>query len=176
MRCPYCEVDEDRVIDSRTAEEGDAIRRRRACLVCGQRFSTYERVEQAPLQVRKRSGDLEPFDRDKVAKGMVRATKNLMLEPGAVRRAVARVEGRLRDQHRRHVSSEDVGAAVLDALSDLHEVAYLRFASVYKSFTSPEDFHRELAHLETRDGERPDDHLAPRPSGSDAEPEEAADS
>ena len=155
VRCPYCEVDRDRVIDSRAAEEGQAIRRRRACLTCGQRFSTYERVEQVPLQVRKRSGDTEPFDRDKVATGIVRATKNLALEPGAVRRAVARVEGRMRDKHRRVVDSEDVGAAVLDALSDLHEVAYLRFASVYKSFTTPDDFHRELARLdrgEVRDG------------------------
>ena len=169
MRCPYCEVDEDRVIDSRAADEGQSIRRRRECVACGQRFSTYERVEQVPLQVRKRSGDAEPFDREKVAKGIVRATKNLALEPGAVRRAVARVEGRMRDQHRRIIDSEDVGAAVLDALADLDEVAYLRFASVYKSFTSPQDFHRELARL----GGVPDGDTAAAPLASeDLEPEE----
>ncbi|QBI21293.1 transcriptional repressor NrdR [Egibacter rhizosphaerae] len=149
MRCPYCATDDDRVIDSRAA--GEAIRRRRACNSCGQRFSTYERVEQTPLRVRKRSGDVEAFDRDKVAKGIARATTNLPLEPGAVRRAVARVEGRLRDSGRREVTSDVVGGEVLAALRELHDVAYMRFASVYKSFTSPEDFHRELASLSTDD-------------------------
>ena len=150
MRCPYCGLDDDRVIDSRSAEEGDAVRRRRACRACGQRFSTYERVEQPVLRVRKRSGDLELFDRDKVASGILRATKNLEIEPGAVRRAVARVEGHLREHHRQEVSSEEVGLEVLLALRELHEVAYLRFASVYKSFTRTEDFERELATLGTQ--------------------------
>ncbi|MGM0818012.1 MAG: transcriptional regulator NrdR [Actinomycetota bacterium] len=147
MRCPYCGLDDDRVIDSRSAEEGDAVRRRRACRACGQRFSTYERVEQPVLRVRKRSGDLELFDRDKVASGILRATKNLEIEPSAVRRAVARVEGSLRDHHRHEVPSEEVGLEVLLALRELHEVAYVRFASVYKSFTRTEDFERELATL-----------------------------
>src|SRR5690606_13009440 len=128
--------------------EGDAIRRRRECLACQQRFSTYERAEQAPLLIRKRSGSTEPFDRDKVLSGIVRATKNLPLEPNAVRRAVARVEARLRSTGRRELPSEAVGAEVLDALRDLDPVAYVRFASVYKGFTSPEDFVRELASLE----------------------------
>lgn len=148
MRCPYCEADEDRVIDSRATEDGEAIRRRRECLSCAQRFSTYERVEQAPLLVRKRGGTVEPFDREKVAKGIARAAKNLTLEPGAVRRAAAQVEGRLREEHRRQVASEQVGAQVLEALRELHDVAYLRFASVYKGFTSPDDFQRELERLE----------------------------
>ncbi len=148
MRCPYCDSDEDRVVDSRASDEGESIRRRRACRSCGQRFSTYERVEQSTLRVRKRSGALEPFDRDKVAKGIARATKNLALEPGAVRRASAQVEGRLRERNRREVTSTQVGAEVLVALRDLHEVAYLRFASVYKNFTTPQDFQRELATLD----------------------------
>ncbi len=151
MRCPYCGLDEDRVIDSRSAEDGGAVRRRRACRACGQRFSTYERVEQPVLRVRKRSGDLELFDRDKVATGILRATKNLEIEPSAVRRAVARVEGHLRDSHRHEVPSEEVGLEVLLALRELHEVAYLRFASVYKSFTRTEDFERELATLGTQE-------------------------
>ena len=136
------------MIDSRATEAGEAVRRRRACNGCGERFSTYERVEPAPLRVRKRSGRLEPFDRDKVAAGMARATTNLPLDPRAVPRAVARVEGRLRERGRREVDSGVVGAEVLAALRDLHEVAYVRFASVYKGFTSPDDFHRELATLE----------------------------
>lgn len=156
MRCPYCDVDDDRVIDSRSADAGDAIRRRRECLSCNQRFSTYERVEQAPLQVRKRGGTTEPFDREKVAKGISRATKNLALEPGAIRRAVAKVEGRLRDTNRRQITSEQVGSEVLAALRELHDVAYVRFASVYKSFTTPEDFQRELEGLERKpNGESP---------------------
>lgn len=148
VRCPYCGADEGRVIDSRITDGGEAIRRRRACHGCDERFSTYERVEPAPLRVRKRSGVVEPFDRDKVAKGIARATTNLPLEPRAIPRAVARVEGRLRDRGLREVDSGVVGAEVLAALHDVHEVAYVRFASVYKGFTTPEDFHRELASLE----------------------------
>jgi transcriptional repressor NrdR len=148
VRCPYCDAEDDRVIDSRATEDGGAIRRRRVCQSCNQRFSTYERVEQAPLRVCKRGGTVEPFDREKVAKGIARATKNLALEPGAVRRAVAKVEGRLRDANRREVTSAQVGAEVLQALRELHEVAYVRFASVHKSFTSPADFERELQQLQ----------------------------
>jgi len=148
VRCPYCGVDRDRVVDSRPVDDGEAIRRRRECLACQQRFSTYERAEQAPLVVRKRSGRTEPFDRDKVLSGIVRATKNLPLEPDAIRRVVARVEARLRATGRRELRSEEVGAEVLDALRDLDPVAYVRFASVYKGFTSPDDFVRELASLE----------------------------
>jgi transcriptional repressor NrdR len=148
VRCPYCGVDRDRVVDSRSADDGGAIRRRRECLSCQQRFSTYERAEQTPLLVRKRGGDCEPFERSKVEAGIGRATKNLSLEPNAVRRAVARVEARLRAPGRREVPSEAVGAEVLDALRELDPVAYVRFASVYKGFTSPDDFVRELASLE----------------------------
>lgn len=148
MRCPYCAADDDRVIDSRPSEEGAAIRRRRECLGCGQRFSTYERAEQVAIAVRKRSGEVEPFDREKVLSGIEKATKNLAVTPEAVRRAVAGVEARVRGVGRREVPSELVGAEVLAALRDLDAVAYMRFASVYKGFTSAEDFARELAHLE----------------------------
>ncbi|HWB71612.1 MAG TPA: transcriptional regulator NrdR [Egibacteraceae bacterium] len=148
MRCPYCGADDDRVVDSRPADRGSAVRRRRACRGCGQRFSTYERAEQAPLTVRKRGGAAEPFDRDKVAAGVAKATKNLPAQTELVGQAVARVEARLRDLGRREVSSEEVGVQVLEALRALDPVAYVRFASVYKGFTSPRDFARELADLE----------------------------
>lgn len=148
MRCPYCDVDDDRVIDSRAADNGDAIRRRRECRACGQRFSTYERAEHVPLTVRKRSGAVEPFQRDKVAAGIARATKNLDIDAEDLRRTVAQVEARVRSTGRTQVDSQLVGTEVLAALRDLHEVAYVRFASVYKGFTSPEDFRRELANLE----------------------------
>ncbi|MDQ3707728.1 MAG: transcriptional regulator NrdR, partial [Actinomycetota bacterium] len=158
MRCPYCRTNRDRVIDSRPAEEGAAIRRRRECAACGQRFSTYERNEQIALGVRKRHGALEPFERAKLAAGIDKATKNLPVEPAAVRQAVTAVETRLRGLGRREVDSEVVGAEVLAALRDLDRVAYLRFASVYKGFTSTDDFTRELATLEGDSGRDPSQH------------------
>ena len=148
MRCPYCAVDDDKVVDSRAADDGAAIRRRRECLACGQRFSTYERTEQTVVSVRKRDGSVEPFDRDKVRAGIDKATKNLAVTADATRRAVAAVEARVRGLGRREVPSEVVGAEVLAALRQLDAVAYMRFASVYKGFTSPQDFARELAALE----------------------------
>ena len=153
MRCPYCSADGDRVVDSRAAEDGAAVRRRRACRSCGQRFSTFERVEQPALVVRKRDTRLEPFDRDKVRAGIEKATANLPVDGHAVRRAVAGVEARLRATGRREVTSEQVGAEVLSALRALNTVAYVRFASVHKGFTSAEDFARELSRLK-EDGTR----------------------
>jgi transcriptional repressor NrdR len=150
VRCPYCQADDDRVVDSRAAEQGAAIRRRRECGACGQRFSTYERAEQLAVTVRKRDGASEPFLRDKVEAGVLKATKNLEVDPDAVRRTVARVEARIRALGKREVDSEAVGAEVLAALRDLHEVAYVRFASVHEGFTSPQDFVRALAELERR--------------------------
>jgi transcriptional repressor NrdR len=152
MRCPYCAADDDKVVDSRGADEGASIRRRRECRSCGQRFSTYERIEQAVVSVRKRNGHVEPFDRAKVLAGIDKATKNLAVTPDAVRRAVAAVEARVRGLGRREVPSEVVGAEVLAALRQLDPVAYVRFASVYKGFTTPQDFARELAALEEADG------------------------
>jgi transcriptional repressor NrdR len=147
VQCPYCDADDDRVVDSRAAEAGAAIRRRRECLACGQRFSTYERVEQPHLTVAKRDGSAEPFDAAKVQAGIAKATKNLAVTPDGVRLATARVEARVRALGRRQVDSDAIGAEVLAALRDLDHVAYVRFASVYKGFTTPEDFVRELADL-----------------------------
>jgi len=158
VRCPYCMSEDDRVVDSRAAEGGAAIRRRRECRSCRQRFSTYERIEQTGVLVRKRSGIAEPFDRAKVRAGIEKATKNLPVSPTAVARAVDAVDHRVRASGRREVDSKAVGAEVLDALRELDHVAYMRFASVYKGFTSPEDFHRELAAL--------DKDAPPKPPGS----------
>lgn len=163
MRCPYCGVDDDRVVDSRPSDDGEAIRRRRECRSCRQRFSTYERSEQPAVTVRKRNGLVEPFGRDKVHAGMVKATKNLDIDPDALRRAIARVEAHVRGLGRREVPSEVVGAEVLAALRELDPVAYMRFASVYKGFTSPEDFRRELATLE-KDAPPKPPHSTPEPT------------
>ncbi len=157
MRCPYCAGDDDRVVDSRAAEAGAAVRRRRQCLACGRRFSTYERVEHAVLAVRKRSGATEPFHREKVLAGIVRATGQRPTDSHALRRIVARVEARIRSLGLREVPSEVIGSEVLEALREFDPVAYVRFASVYRQFTNPDDFVRELARL--------DKHSPPEPAG-----------
>lgn len=146
MRCPWCSGLEDRVIDSRTAEDGAAIRRRRECVDCGRRFTTYERLEEVPFVVVKRSGQREPFDRAKVVNGMRAAAKNRPLDDSTLQRIAAEVEESLRLEGP-EVSSQQVGLAVLDALRGCDEVAYLRFASVYKGFTEAGDFQREAGLL-----------------------------
>ena len=147
MRCPQCGEDRDRVVDSRSAEHGRAVRRRRECRGCGSRFSTVERTEHGGLTVRKRSGRTEPFDEAKLRSGMARAT-NLPLGHSALLQAASEVEARIRAPGRGEVTSDDVGEAVLAALRRLDTVAYLRFASVYRRFASLQDFRDELDVLE----------------------------
>ena len=147
MRCPFCQGVDDKVVDSRLAEDGAAIRRRRECLVCGRRYTTYERLEELPLMVMKRSGEAEPFDRDKLAAGIERAVTNRPIEEGTVAALAAEVEEEVRGEGP-EVTSERVGLAVLDRLRLLDDVAYLRFASVYKGFENVEDFEREVGELQ----------------------------
>lgn len=146
MRCPLCAADDDRVVDSRPADDGTAIRRRRECNACRQRFTTFERVEQPTLLVRKRSGANSPFSRDKVIEGMARAAKN-RVPADDLRAAAVEVEASLRREGVGEVTSEQVGLAVLGQLRRLDPVAYVRFASVYKNFQGPEDFESELSEL-----------------------------
>ncbi len=146
MRCPQCSSNDDKVVDSRSAEDGAAIRRRRECLGCGRRFTTYERLEEAPLLVLKRSGGHEPFDRRKVVAGVTAAGKNRPITEVAREALAAEVEEELRIEGS-EVTSERVGWAVLARLRALDEVAYLRFASVYKGFTAAGDFEREAGLL-----------------------------
>jgi transcriptional repressor NrdR len=148
VRCPYCAADEDRVIDSRPVDDHQAIRRRRECRACHQRFTTFERATHEALSVRKRDGSIEPFRRDKLHLGMARALTNLGLDAETLRTSAARVEAHIRRTGGRVTTSEEIGRAVLDVLREIHHVAYVRFASVYKGFTTPEDFARELAELE----------------------------
>jgi transcriptional repressor NrdR len=146
VRCPGCGTDDDRVVDSRPAAAGDAIRRRRECHGCGLRFTTFERVELPELVVRKRSGVVVPFDRARVLDGMARAAKGRVGLP-ELEDAAAAVERDLRALGRRELTSEQVGLQVLAQLRALDEVAYVRFASVYKDFQGPEDFELELSTL-----------------------------
>lgn len=150
MRCPACAVDDDHVIDSRPTDDGLTIRRRRECAACSHRFTTYERIELPGLLVRKRSGVVSPFERDKVLEGMLRAAKN-RVPPQDLAEAAVQVEAVLRREAAEavtdQVTSEQVGLAVLVQLRDLDPVAYVRFASVYKNFQGPEDFESEVSEL-----------------------------
>jgi transcriptional repressor NrdR len=144
VRCPFCQHADSRVIDSRDVDEGKATRRRRACPECGRRFTT---VEEAVLAVVKRSGVTEPFLRDKVVNGVRRACQGRPVGDDALQHLAHRVEECIRSSGAAEVPSHEVGLAILGPLRELDEVAYLRFASVYRSFSSIEDFEKEIADL-----------------------------
>lgn len=137
---------DDKVVDSRAADDGAAIRRRRECLACGRRFTTYERLEEVPLTVLKRSGQRAPFDRNKIVEGVRAASKNRPVSEEAMQFVAADVEEAMR-MAGPDVTSQQVGVAVLERLKSLDEVAYLRFASVYKGFSGAGDFEREAGML-----------------------------
>ena len=143
MHCPSCHADDTKVVDSRLAEEGAAVRRRRQCLSCSYRFTTYERVEEVPLVVVKSDGRTQPFDREKIVGGVRAAVKGRAVTDEQIQQVAIDVEDELRLAGG-EVSTARIGVAVLDRLRVLDEVAYLRFASVYKGFDAAADFHREL--------------------------------
>lgn len=143
MICPSCRADETKVVDSRVTEEGAAVRRRRQCLSCSYRFTTFERVDEVPLVVAKSDGSVRPFDRTKIVAGVVAATKGRSVDAGRIDQLALEVEDEMR-LHGGEVSSAQIGLAVLDRLRTIDEVAYLRFASVYKDFDAAADFHREI--------------------------------
>ena len=149
MRCPWCGHGEDRVVDSRPAERGAAIRRRRQCLSCGRRFTTFERIDEVGVMVVKRDGSREPYARDKVLAGVRKAIVNRPVSGEQVDVLADRVEERLRRKGPQ-VSSHQVGVEVLSQLQKLDQVAYMRFASVYKDFQEITDFERELGALQKR--------------------------
>ncbi|HXF56512.1 MAG TPA: transcriptional regulator NrdR [Actinomycetota bacterium] len=146
MRCPWCGGAETKVVDSRETEHGAAVRRRRACRSCGRRFTTFERTERAGVVVIKRSGAKEPFDRAKVVAGVRKAIKNRPVTEEQVAELADRVEERVR-RRGPVVTSHEIGLEVLSLLRRLDEVAYMRFASVYKDFQELTDFERELGLL-----------------------------
>ena len=149
MRCPVCTAVDDKVVDSRLADDGAAIRRRRECLSCGRRFTTYERPEEAPLVVLKRSGQREPFDRHKIVAGLRAAAKNRPITAEQLESVAAEVEESLRLEGPQ-LSSALIGVRVLERLRHVDEVAYVRFASVYKGFEGVGDFEREVGLLTKR--------------------------
>ena len=144
MRCPFCRHNDSRVIDSRTADDGTAIRRRRSCPECGKRFTTQETVI---LMVGKRSGVTEPFTRDKIVRGVRRACQGRPVTEDQLANLAQRVEDAIRSRGSAEIPSHEVGLAILGPLRDLDEVAYLRFASVYRGFESLADFEDEITAL-----------------------------
>jgi transcriptional repressor NrdR len=148
--CPYCGAEEDKVVDSRMAEEGRTIRRRRECLTCGRRFTTFERAEEVPLLVAKRNRMEEPFAREKIVVGLMAACKNRPVTEAEIEALVDDVEETMRATGQRPVPSAEIGREVLERLRNLDEVAYLRFASVYKDFQELTDFERELGLLQKK--------------------------
>ena len=153
MQCPACRHPESHVLESRSADLGRSVRRRRVCLRCQERFTTYERVEAIPLTVVKRDGRRESFSRSKVFHGLSRACEKTTVTPEQVNLIVEDVENLLQQRNYREITSKDLGELVLDRLGQLSEVAYIRFASVYGQFASVEDFSAILRLLEKRSEE-----------------------
>ena len=147
MMCPFCGYRRDRVIDSRESKEGDMIRRRRQCLSCERRFTTYERIDEVPYMVVKKDGRREKFDRQKVLSGLLRACEKRPVSMANLAGLVDEVEGRLSDSLEREVSTTEIGELLMERLAGLDKIAYVRFASVYRDFQDVEAFFSELEGL-----------------------------
>jgi len=154
MRCPFCKLNNDKVVDSRTSRDGLAIRRRRECIGCGRRFTSYERIEHTPLRVVKKDGRRVDFDRAKIKTGMERACWNLPVTAQQIDEAVDRIEATIFHKYEREVNTRDIGELMMDALRETNQVAYVRFASVYREFSDVSDFRRVLEEVVTRGKER----------------------
>lgn len=147
MKCPYCEFEESKVVDSRPTDEGEAIRRRRECLQCGKRFTTYEKVETTPLMVVKKDGSRQMFDSQKLLNGIMRACEKRPVATKDMERIVADIESSMQNQLQREISSEEIGEMVMARLKKVDEVAYVRFASVYRQFKDVSTFIEEVNRL-----------------------------
>ena len=144
MKCPFCGDQESKVVDSRHSEDGTSIRRRRECLVCQRRFTTYEMVESLPIIVVKRDGSRQAFDRNKIMKSMVRAFDKRQVETADLDRITTEIEQSIQNSLEREVSTDKIGEMVMERIKPLDEVAYIRFASVYRRFQSVNEFVREI--------------------------------
>lgn len=148
MKCPFCGYDESKVIDSRPTDENERIRRRRECIKCGKRFTTYEIIEDVPIIVVKKDKSREVFDRTKLLKGMLRACEKRPVTVGELETAINEIEASLQATIDREVTSVRIGELIMEKLRAIDEVAYVRFASVYKEFDSVDSFRQEIAKLD----------------------------
>lgn len=149
MRCPFCGAADSRVIDSRSADDGNTIRRRRECTACSRRFTTYEVVEKVPLMVIKNDGRREPFSQQKLLNGLIRSCEKRDIPTEKIVKLAQELERDVRNTMEREISSQKIGAMVMDRLKDFDEVAYIRFASVYRKFADISSFITELDELRT---------------------------
>ena len=140
MKCPFCSSDDTQVKDSRPTEDNTAIRRRRACITCGMRFTTFERIQLREIMVIKSAGKREPLDRDKLTRSMNIALRKRPVEPERIERAISSIIRRIESEGHQEINSHQVGELVMEALSQLDQVAYIRFASVYRNFREARDF------------------------------------
>lgn len=147
MRCPFCGTTEDRVVDSRESREGDVIRRRRECAACGRRFTSYEKIELLPFQVIKRDQRREPYDRDKLMRGLQVACRKRAISQADLERIADSIELAMQEAGEREIESQHIGRTVMEKLRDLDPVAYVRFASVYRRFEDVDAFVKELHQL-----------------------------
>ncbi len=147
MKCPFCNHMEDKVVDSRESKEGEAIRRRRECLGCERRFTTYERIDEVPYMVVKKDGRREKFDRQKVLAGLLKACEKRPVSMVRLSDLVDRVEGKVTDSPDREISTTEIGEFLMERLRDLDKIAYVRFASVYRDFQDEQAFFNELKAL-----------------------------
>ncbi|MBE9060665.1 transcriptional regulator NrdR [cf. Phormidesmis sp. LEGE 11477] len=170
MQCPFCQYPNNRVLESRSAESERSIRRRRECLECERRFTTYERIEYVPITVLKQRGDRESFDRSKLLRGIITACEKTGVTAQTIERIVDDIEAGLQQKVIREVTSEEIGELVLSHLKSVSEVAYVRFASVYRQFQGIRDFAEALNHLKDDHTQARDDH-----SGKTATKEENAE-
>jgi transcriptional repressor NrdR len=147
MKCPFCNHMEDKVVDSRESKEGDAIRRRRECLGCERRFTTYERIDEVPYMAVKKDGRREKFDRQKVLGGLLKACEKRPVSMGKLSELVNQVESKVGDSPDREISTTEIGEFLMENLKNLDKIAYVRFASVYRDFQDEEAFFNELKTL-----------------------------
>ena len=147
MKCPFCNHLEDKVVDSRETKEGDTIRRRRECLACERRFTTYERIDEVPYMVVKKDGRREKFERQKVLGGLLKACEKRPVSMAKLSEMVNRVESRVSDSPDREISTTEIGEFLMDNLREMDKIAYVRFASVYRDFQDEEAFFNELKNL-----------------------------
>ena len=153
MRCPFCKGNNDKVIDSRAASDGAVIRRRRECVDCARRYTTYEKVEEIPFRVIKKDGTRVPFDRDRILSGMVKACEKRPVAMDDLDRVTTEIESKINEMFDKEVASKFIGNLVMDALRKLDQVAYVRFASVYREFKDVSEFLDELRHVLEKDSD-----------------------
>ena len=147
MRCPFCNHLQDKVVDSRESKEGDAIRRRRECLACERRYTTYERIDEVPYMVVKKDGRREKFDRQKVLSGLLKACEKRPVSMGKLSEMVNQVESKVSESPDREIPTTEIGEFLMESLRDLDKIAYVRFASVYRDFQDEQAFFNELKNL-----------------------------